>query len=414
MANLGPFPDNPVIAVAVSGGPDSMALVLLMAEWAADKGGKVVALTVDHGLRAESKSEALQVGAWLHPYKIDHHILSWTAPKPVSGIQEEARNARYALMGQWCAEHSILYLALGHQLQDQAETFLLRVRQGSGLDGLSAMAPVRQTRDVCLIRPVLGISRDRLIATLMSKGQEFVDDPSNANSRYERVRMRHLIADLGLSSEGLFELTQVLGRARKAMEDLVERADSLLVSYHSMGFAVVDGDGLVEAPYAIGIRVLSRVVQRIGGQPYPPRGDRLDRLYKAQSGTLAGCRVVKKPGNILVLCRESRGVAPLTPIISGQSTVWDGRFVVTASATCPSGVSVGALGARGWEQVKKECSITIPAMIRTTLPAIWIDGELCLVPHLGYKSSQSACIFVDCHYFSLEALSYNQAPQPRG
>lgn len=413
MADLGPFQRGFTIAVAVSGGPDSLCLALLLNGWALALGGHVVALTVDHGLRPESRSEALQVGQWLSARGMDHHILDWAGAKPSSAIQTKARDARYDLMGDWCERRNIRFLALGHQLQDQAETLLLRLRQGSGLDGLASMAARRQRGNVCLLRPLLGVPRDRLIATLAAWNQPYIDDPSNKNPRYERVRMRSLMAGLGLSAQGLADTARVLGQARQTMAALVDRAEALLVSHHAMGFAVVDGAGLQSLPPEVGLRLLSRLVQRIGGAVYPPRSDRLERLFQTQNGTLAGCRVVPRPEGILVLCREQRGIAPFQALEAGQRSVWDGRFSVAVAAECPVGFSIGALGSNGWEMLiksleKKERPI-VPAILRTTIPSIWYKGLLSSVPQLGYKSSKSACIFVDCHYFSIEALTYNQA-----
>ena len=131
LSALGPFESQPHLAVAVSGGSDSLSLVLLASHWAACRGGKVTALSVDHGLRAESRLEVEQVKKWMRIKGIDHHILSWEERKPVSGLQAAARNARYKLMTDWCREASVLHLLIGHTLDDQAETLLLRHEKAS-------------------------------------------------------------------------------------------------------------------------------------------------------------------------------------------------------------------------------------------------------------------------------------------
>ena len=139
MAALGHFEARHHIAIAVSGGGDSMALVLLADRWARAQGGRVTALTVDHGLRDGSSREAAQVATWLWGLEIAHTILPWTGPKPKTGIQKAAREARYALMSDWCRGQGVLHLALAHNLEDQAETYLMRLGRGSGGDGLAAM-----------------------------------------------------------------------------------------------------------------------------------------------------------------------------------------------------------------------------------------------------------------------------------
>ena len=395
MARLGPLPAR--LAVAVSGGSDSMALVLLADDWAKARGGSVVALTVDHGLRPESAAEAMQVGRWLKGRHIDHHILTWHGPKPTSAIQDRARVTRYELMGRWCHGQSIPVLAVGHQLEDQAETLLLRLRQGSGLDGLAAMASRRSTPWVDVIRPVLGLSRERLVTALRQFGQDFIADPSNDNPRFERVRLRRMMADLSLSAPLLADLAQVMGQARHSMEALVDRAESLLVSHHCLGFAVSDGAGLAQLPREVGLRLLSRLVRRIGGAVYPPKSDRIERLLLSLSGTLAGCRLSPKADGILVLCRENRHMEPPKILNAGEAIIWDRRFKITAAADCPAPVVVGSLGA-GVPELK------LPAILRPGIPAIWYQEKVLCLPQLGYKSPDSACIFADSHYFCIEAL----------
>ena len=404
MAALGPLPAAPRLAAAVSGGPDSMALALLLHEWALVRGGSVTALTVDHGLRAESAAEAAQVGAWLAARGIAHHILRWADPKPHSAIQAQARQARYDLMGRWCRGQGIGYLAVGHQLQDQAETFLLRLRHGSGLDGLAAMAPRRSTVDVDLLRPLLTVPRQRLLATLALRGQDYVDDPSNQNPHYERVRMRRMMVGLDISPWSVADAAQILGQARHAMTALVDRAEALLVSHHPMGFAVVDWLGMQAIPVEIGMRLLTRLVQRVGGRAYPPRSDRLELLYCKGNGTLGGCRAIAKAVGVVVLCRENRGLEGQRPVLPGQTVVWDGRFTVSLSADCPAAVTVGALGADGWQQIRPYLSAQVPNAFRFTLPAIRHQEKVRYVPHLGYKSDDNACIFWDCDYFLIEGL----------
>ena len=175
MAPLGPFEPAPRVAVAVSGGSDSLALCLLADRWARARGGAVFGLTVDHRLRPESGAEAAQVRRWLAARAISHRTLRWTGTRPVSGIQEEARAARLALLVGWCRRAHVLHLLLGHQREDQAETVLQRLVRGSGIDGLAAMAPVRLAMEpdgggVRLLRPLLSVSRDALTASLALLG----------------------------------------------------------------------------------------------------------------------------------------------------------------------------------------------------------------------------------------------------
>ncbi|MGE4562142.1 MAG: tRNA lysidine(34) synthetase TilS, partial [Rhodospirillales bacterium] len=179
MAATGPYEAAPHLAVAVSGGGDSLALALLVERWCRGRGGRVSALIVNHGLRPEAKEEAACVGGWIEARGIAHWILVWDGPKPISGLQAAARAARYDLMSAWCRTHGVLHLLVGHTREDQAETFLMRLEKGSGPDGLAAMSWVRALPFCRLVRPLLELTRAALRATLAAFGQAWIEDPSN-------------------------------------------------------------------------------------------------------------------------------------------------------------------------------------------------------------------------------------------
>ncbi|MCK5168079.1 MAG: tRNA lysidine(34) synthetase TilS, partial [Rhodospirillaceae bacterium] len=188
----------PHIAVGVSGGADSMALVLLLDDWVKPLGGSVLGITVDHGLRNYSAAEASQVGAWLKDKAINHKIVRWQSdPAQTSALQARARNARYELMAEICVGHGIKHLFVAHNMEDQAETFLMRLRRKSGLDGLGAMAKERKldcNNNITLVRPLLSVPKVRLKDTLKTRSQPWVEDPSNNNTQFERVRTRKLLS----------------------------------------------------------------------------------------------------------------------------------------------------------------------------------------------------------------------------
>jgi tRNA(Ile)-lysidine synthase len=178
---IGGFEAQPFIAVAVSGGPDSLALTILADRWARERGGQLTALTVDHRLRPESAHEARIVGEWLAGRGIAHHVLVWDEAKPKTGIQEAARAARYRLLAGWCRAQGCLHLLTAHHREDQVETHLIRRRAGSGADGLAGMSAVREMAGLRLVRPLLAVPKARLIAALEGEGQPFISDPSNLN-----------------------------------------------------------------------------------------------------------------------------------------------------------------------------------------------------------------------------------------
>ena len=408
MAPLGPFEPAPRIAVAVSGGSDSLALCLLADRWARARGGAVFGLTVDHRLRPESGAEAAQVRRWLAACAISHRTLRWSGTRPVSGIQEEARAARLALLGGWCRQAHVLHLLLGHQREDQAETALQRLVHGSGIDGLAAMAPVRLAMEpngggVRLLRPLLSVSRDALTATLALWDQPWIDDPTNRDMRYARPRLAAALAELGPEGLSAARLAKVAERAaddRAALDGLC--SDLLARSAHPApgGFVTLDRCILRHAPPALALRALSRAVTTVSGAPHPPRMERLERLAQRLRGdnvraaTLGGCRVVPQRDGRLVVCREPAAASEVRPLKAGDSALWDRRFVVSLGSSAGSGpFLVRRLGTDGLTQARAMARAAgrplgtdcIPPPARPALPALFdLDGPLA-APHLDFR-----------------------------
>jgi len=291
---------KPKIAVAVSGGADSMALVLLAQKWARVQGVHITALTVDHGLRDGSDVEAVQVKSWLSSLRIDHQILTWLAPKTVtSAIQARARDARYRLMGDWCRAHDVCHLLLAHHLDDQAETVLMRMKKQSTLYGLGGMAAVRDLEGVSLCRPFLSVPKSRLTATLQAKGQDWVEDPSNQNMAFERVRVRAQLIDLAEHGVTAERLAGAARSVRAVCNIIDEAADCLIkntVSNLKNGRLVL-APAFLQAPDQVSRRALSKLLRRVGGGAYPASPDKLERLQKwmkkptVKARTLAGVLV---------------------------------------------------------------------------------------------------------------------------
>ncbi len=408
MAAVGPFEANPRLAVAVSGGGDSMALCLLAQRWAGARGGSATALTVDHGLRPEAAEEARQVGRWVNGRGIAHHVLAWRGPKPASGVQAAARAARYDLMTAWAREAGVLHLLLAHHLEDQAETFLLRLERGSGIDGLSAMAAVVETPAVRLVRPLLGVPRARLRATARAFGQEWLEDPSNRDAAFARTRIRAFLpalAQAGISPALLAATANRLGRARIMLENASSALLALCCAVHPAGYARVDQSALAAAPEEVSLRALARILMCVGGRGYAPRREKLERLHAVVVGgkpgkarTLGGCRILAERDGVLV-CREGRGAPEPLAAVPGTRVVWDGRFVIDFAATgeggsdsaLPPGHSarLTRLGRDGWAEVVAERpdlrTGPVPAAVRPSLPALRDEWGVSTVPHLYYN-----------------------------
>ncbi len=388
------------LAVGVSGGPDSMALLCLAEDWCRRSSRSLTALTVDHGLRAESANEAGQVAAWAAARGVPHVILRWEGAKPRANLQAAAREARYRLMGDWCRAQGISALLLAHTKDDQAETVLARLARGSGVDGLSAMAPRRVLRGLALVRPLLSVQRAQLITTLAAFAQPYVEDPSNVDPRFLRARLRRArgaLEDVGLTTSRLAATAQRMARARVALEADTAALLARFANIHAAGFCRLDGAQLKGAPAEIGLRALARILMAVGGADYPPRLERLERLYGriedgtlGRGATLAGCRIVPS-GDRLLVTRELSAVNPeplaLTP---DEPSFWDHRFQVRLAAVPDVGkAEVRALGPHGLDSLRKVLEgapLALPALVRPTLPALFLDGALAAVPHLGLRS----------------------------
>jgi tRNA(Ile)-lysidine synthase len=305
MAPFGPFEAHPTLAVAVSGGRDSLALALLAHDWAADREGRVVALIVDHGLRPESGAEAASTLGRLGSLGIAGEVLRWAGDKPVSRLQQTAREARYRLLFEACRRHGILHLLVGHHAGDQAETVAMRAARNSGADGLAGMAALVEHRNARLLRPLLAVPRDRLTATLEARRVAWIDDPSNADRRFERVRVRQDGAACPVAVAG-----QGIGRAlrdRNLSDSTLQAVEIEPGGEVALDHIVVSGLGS-----EMRVRLLSRVVQAVAGRDYPPHRDRLERAAarlsqgvmrgksgKSQDFTLSGCRLMLRqvPGS---------------------------------------------------------------------------------------------------------------------
>ena len=410
MAPAGPFEATPHLALAVSGGADSMALTLLAAAWARRRKGRITALTVDHRLRPESTAEARQVGRWLGQHGITHKILPWQGDKPTTGLQAAARAARMKLLAAWCGRHHVLHLLSGHQLEDQAGTVLLRLSAGSGGDGLAAMPLVqdlaapggtRGATSVRLIRPLLSVSEARLRATLQVADQAWVDDPSNRKPAYARTRLVAALAELapeGVTAPRLARTARRAGQDRAALESACGAALARAVAPHPAGFFLLNWDLWRDLPEAISLRVLARLLASAGAREFGPRLAKVERLwqelrgaYPGRAATLGGCRIVAYRGGLLI-CREPAAAQEIVALTPGTSQVWDRRFSVRLArgAEFNGKCTVGRLGSKDISGLRRcmaapaAAMALIPAPARPALPAFRdLDGVLA-VPHLNY------------------------------
>lgn len=292
------------VAVGVSGGPDSMALVHALGQVMVN----VRAITVDHGLRPEAAEEAVQVGSWLQGTNIHHHILTRfvTDTDKDSRIQEKARDDRYRLMADYCRDHGIVHLFLAHHQDDQAETVLFRFAKGSGLDGLGGMSPAQPYGDhLMLMRPLLETSKAEILSFCREQDIPFVSDPSNENEQFARPRLRksrQVLEEEGLTTDRITKTASRMRLAKQALEFYSEKEYQSSLESIDNSRIVFNFKKLDSVPRDVRIRVLKRAIAACTSvdQNYGPRFEKLENLEGQifgspdfKKGTLGGCIFIR-------------------------------------------------------------------------------------------------------------------------
>ena len=369
------------VGVAVSGGSDSLALLYLTSELAKDHSLSVQAVTVDHGLRREAEAAARNVAAICADLGIAHEALRWRDWDGKGNTQTAARNARYALIAEWAQTVGIETVALGHTQDDQAETFVMRLARASGVDGLSAMPARRNHLGVLWLRPLLNIRRSALRAYLDNKGVEWIDDPSNVDPRFERIRVREqlaALAEVGIGVEVLAQVSQNLAQARDALAHQALDAAKKLVTEHS-GALCIDWRGFLDLPIETQRRLLVASLKWLSGSFYPPRQSALETVWggvkEKGTATLEGC-ILRRRGDSLWLCREFNAVCNAGAALG---ELWDGRWRVTGRVFT-EGCNVAALGEEGLLQCAEWRAAGLPRDVLLSTPAVWKGPELVAAP----------------------------------
>ena len=300
----------PALLLAVSGGPDSMALMWLVVRWrnALAHGPRLIAITVDHGLRSEAAAEARHVKRLARSLDVPHRTVRWTGAKPKTGLPAAARAARYRLLAQAARAAGATHILTAHTRDDQAETLLMRMLRGSGISGLAAMARESGRDGVRLARPFLDVSKSRLIATLTRAKVGFADDPTNHDTNFTRPRLRavmRVLAAEGGDSRNLARLASRLARANAAVEILVDGAERYLAlryrepqsNSHAKTFdaKTFDAKAFAAMPEEIRLRLLKRAIDRFGHEG-PSELGKVESLLAALDRACAGRPREGKPG----------------------------------------------------------------------------------------------------------------------
>ncbi|MBY4895019.1 tRNA lysidine(34) synthetase TilS [Rhodobacteraceae bacterium N5(2021)] len=373
---LGPdFPTR--IALAVSGGGDSMAMLALAHDWARVFGVGLHVVTVDHGLRAESCEEATQVAEECAALGHPHTTLRWHWDG-TGNLQDAARRARLRLIGDWRGD--IAHVLFAHTQDDQAETLLMRLARGSGVEGLSAMAETRDMGGWQIVRPLLSETRAALRHYADVLRLPYVDDPSNEDTTYDRVRMRRAIAAVDLDVGTLAETATRMARAREALE---ARAGDVarvciaedVVQGAATGDLLIDRDAFAPVERDTQLRLLAAALRWVAQAPYRPRARALDglldRMLGGGGGTLHGAQVIVTPTHVRV-CREFAAVRDLRVTLQHEA-IWDSRWHI---CTDTPGLTLRALGPDGWQQLPARPGDGAPHDAAIARPALFDGARL--------------------------------------
>ena len=391
MDSMSCFGMHPTIAVACSGGADSLALLLALHELTQCKnnilsGGRVVALTVNHGLRDMAQADCEFVKSRCDELGIDCHVLYWEHNGISARIQEQARNARYELLSNWCLDNGVLHLCLGHHYDDQIETVIMRKNAGSGLYGLAGMNGVSYYHWGRILRPMLGISKANCETYLRNMGVDWVYDVSNDNTNFQRVSIRQSMTDSRRDDAVL-----LLDESGKIRHDLDVAVGHLFpdITAYAMGCVVVPIAVLQGTSNDIRHELLVRLISNVGGLNYrigakdlTPLShqlhDYLDNGIEFRGVSVGGCDVFLWCDSVWII--RSWGV--VSPLLSSDNKHrFDDKFDVGAM---PNDTELSLLGKKGWHDLcqilsiddKKQIRDKYPMQVIYTLPTLWKKGEI--------------------------------------
>lgn len=389
-------PSQP-IAVAVSGGGDSMALLDLAQQ---AHPGRIHAVTVDHGLRPESAIEAAGVATFCARQGMAHQILRWHGPEPTGNLMAQAGAARLSLMASWAQGQGIADVLLGHTADDQAETFLMALARASGVDGLAGLRPRFVAHGVTFHRPLLEVTRADLRRYLTGRGIAWVDDPSNENDRFTRAKARKALAalgPLGIKAETLACTVRNIAAARAGLQAAL--ADFVSANLREVAGALqMEGQAFDRLPDELSRRLLIAALRWIAGASHPPRETQLDqlrvRLAARQEATLGGVRFLWR-ADMLTIARELRAAQGAVD----PALLWDGRWRLEGPA------KKGTLRALGLDGLAlcPDRPRDIPRAALVVSPSLWADGTLIAAPLAGFgpdftaKLSQGFTEFILSH-----------------
>ena len=376
------------VGVAVSGGSDSVALLHLLAA----AGVRVYAVTINHDLRSGAAEEARFVAGLCAGLGVPHSVLVWDHGVIAGNLPDAARRARYRLMAGWAATRGIARVMLGHTADDQAETVVMGLARGAGLDGLCGMRASWALDGVRFERPLLGVMRADLRGYLVRAGVGWVDDPTNDDALYQRVRVREALAvlrPLGISVESLTLVARNLAAARQALILGLAEAAARVVRENA-GALIFDRAALLALPAEVNRRLLNAALRWVSGAEYAPRAEAVMRVQAAielgRDATLWGCRIRVGETEVTIV-REPAAVAGK---VSKLDQLWDNRWQLEGPSE--PGLEVRALSATGLRDCKDWRATGHSRDALLVSPAIWRGEVLIAAPLAGFANGWTARI----------------------
>ncbi len=374
--------------IAASGGPDSLCLILLANKFALKNNYKMSVLTVDHQLRKESSEESIWLNKILKRIKIKHYILKWNGKKPKSNVMETARLKRYELMTNKCLKLNIKHLLTAHHLDDQIENFFMRLVRGSGLKGLSSMSKSVKMNGIKVIRPLLEYQKKSLIKVLANNNQKYVQDPSNNNSKYDRIRYRKLIGGLideGLNKNRLNKLILNLNQVDDAINYSTINSIDKTISQNKYGNIIVDRKIFFKLPKELQFRVLLFVLNYNGSKKKRIKSESILMLidilnsYDFKRHTLNKNLFINKKNNILVVKEASR-IKSKEPI-KKKNFIWKDIYKINIKTQLTRDLKIGFAD----DSFDKKSHLKEDKILINSMPAIWKKDKIISIPFLDKR-----------------------------
>lgn len=400
MQRLGGFEKKPLLAIAVSGGADSMALMLLAHTWARAQQGRIIAITVNHGLRPEAATEADLVAHIASKHGIEHHMLTITLKSEQSNLQATARKLRYEALENFCHQHHILHLLTAHHADDQIETLARKCWRNGDVSALLGIPQIRFSKHCRIVRPLLHNKKQELVDWLTHKNIAWAEDASNLKHCYERNRLRHYLSMLPIDHHHTLELSAKAAFTQETTNHLISELAINSIIANSEGYITLSTQNWHMASLDHLFYLIRAILYSLGKEGASPRSKEINNLVRQltfKSGgalCLAGLQFISTKNNDWLVIREMTYCqAPIT--LSADKTYhWDGRFVVKCG-TLEKPYILAPIGNEGALQLKKlkiTALANLPRPALLAIPAIWHLDQLCFLPHINMSIGENKAL----------------------